>query len=396
MQTITALCKQITSTINNNSILQNVTTTCLVKKISMYPYMIYLDIVDCDNHSIAINATIDVKLYKTNINVNDKIIISGKIDFYKNIVFRIKTYLHDVPLESIYDTIYSQLCNDSIMQIPKKKISKIRNIAILSSSNAAGLKDFLDVIAKTNINHVYIFPITLQGPYMEKSTLNAIKNAQKYDIDALILIRGGGSRTDLEWFDNYNIAVAIKTCPIITICGIGHEIDHSIIDDVTDYSFNTPTQVSYFIRDILLNSQKKLSYVNSVYSNNINEMSKNLIRINNTIKHYSTILREQYEHKINKIMDKYVFYTQKITNIINNKHFDHFLNIIDNVLDKLKHYKLEVNMFGQSCLQQINSKTIILIKDSNDNDITSKKDYQMAIKKGLQIKIQFIDGYIIL
>ena len=67
------------------------------------------------------------------------------------------------------------------MQIPKKKIQHIRNIAVISSNNAAGLKDFIDILYESNnnvnsINNIYIFPVTLQGSKMEKTMMDVLNN----------------------------------------------------------------------------------------------------------------------------------------------------------------------------------------------------------------------------
>jgi len=61
------------------------------------------------------------------------------------------------------------------------------------------------------------------------------------DLDVIMLIRGGGSRTDLACFDAEEIAFAIAQCGLPVFTGIGHEIDRSIADEVAYAAFKTPT-----------------------------------------------------------------------------------------------------------------------------------------------------------
>jgi exodeoxyribonuclease VII large subunit len=67
--------------------------------------------------------------------------------------------------------------------------------------------------------------------------------------DCIIIIRGGGSKLDLAWFDNYNIGVAIGKSRIPVITGIGHDIDSTVADIVAHTSLKTPTAVAGFLID---------------------------------------------------------------------------------------------------------------------------------------------------
>lgn len=61
------------------------------------------------------------------------------------------------------------------------------------------------------------------------------------DIDVIMMVRGGGSKTDLACFDAEAIAVAIAQSPLPVVTGLGHEIDVSIADEVAHAHFTTPT-----------------------------------------------------------------------------------------------------------------------------------------------------------
>jgi exodeoxyribonuclease VII large subunit len=71
------------------------------------------------------------------------------------------------------------------------------------------------------------------------------------DLDVILLMRGGGSRTDLACFDAEEIAVAIAQCGLPVFTGIGHEIDHSIADEVAYAAYKTPTACASAICELV-------------------------------------------------------------------------------------------------------------------------------------------------
>jgi exodeoxyribonuclease VII large subunit len=89
----------------------------------------------------------------------------------------------------------------------------------------------------------------MQGTETEQSVINALErisvNAGLFDVVAII--RGGGSQSDLSWFDNYNIAYYVTQFPLPVITGIGHEKDLSVTDLVAFRSLKTPTAVADFL-----------------------------------------------------------------------------------------------------------------------------------------------------
>ena len=82
----------------------------------------------------------------------------------------------------------------------------------------------------------------VQGRQTEPSVLNALDwfHARQERFDAVMICRGGGSRTDLAWFDSEQLGRAVAGFPLPVIVGIGHEQDHSVLD-VVGRRAKTPT-----------------------------------------------------------------------------------------------------------------------------------------------------------
>jgi exodeoxyribonuclease VII large subunit len=138
-----------------------------------------------------------------------------------------------------------------------------QRIAIISSKNAAGYSDFINHLNNNNFGYVFtttLFETSLQGAETEESVINALDkiaiNGHLFDIVAII--RGGGSQSDLSWFDNYNIAYHVTQFPIPVITGIGHDKDISITDMVANRALKTPTAVADFLIESLAEAENHI------------------------------------------------------------------------------------------------------------------------------------------
>lgn len=87
----------------------------------------------------------------------------------------------------------------------------------------------------------------MQGEQLEAEVIAALRHLQSEAVDVIVITRGGGSRADLSWFDQRDLAVAIATCRVPVITAIGHEIDRSIADAVAHFACKTPTAAAAFL-----------------------------------------------------------------------------------------------------------------------------------------------------
>jgi exodeoxyribonuclease VII large subunit len=150
--------------------------------------------------------------------------------------------------------ILERLKNEEVLDLNKARPlpSVLQRLAVISSDSAAGFKDFEVHLSQNQYGYFFkldLYKAAMQGSNTEPEVVQAIKSIQESDTqyDAIILIRGGGSKIDLSAFDNFNIGYAIATSSVPVITGIGHEIDVSIADVVAHKSLKTPTAVADFL-----------------------------------------------------------------------------------------------------------------------------------------------------
>jgi len=140
---------------------------------------------------------------------------------------------------------------DRQRQLPAPK--DFTAIAIVAPAGAAGLGDFsrdTNAAEAAGLLVQRIYTATFQGADAEASVTAAIARAVKdhasSPVDAIVVIRGGGSAVDLAWLDAIGIARAVATAPVPVLVGVGHERDRGILNEVGQ-PFDTPSKVSAHI-----------------------------------------------------------------------------------------------------------------------------------------------------
>ena len=149
-----------------------------------------------------------------------------------------------------------------------------QRIAVISSANAAGYTDFMKHLKENSFGYVFytaLIETPMQGRETESGLIKALERIASHldKFDLAVIIRGGGSQTDLSWFDNYNIAYYITQFPLPVITGIGHEKDLSVTDIVAHRSLKTPTAVADYLIECMNHAENHLIDL----SNEITDMS---------------------------------------------------------------------------------------------------------------------------
>lgn len=133
-------------------------------------------------------------------------------------------------------------------------------VGVLTSPDSDGWNDFHKEIESSGIGfQVTCYGVKVEGPLLQPSVLAGLKwfadRADGYDV--ICILRGGGSRTSLAWFDNREVALAVAAHPLKIICGIGHQRDQSVLDMIA-HSEKTPTAVGAFLVQQVLAAREQL------------------------------------------------------------------------------------------------------------------------------------------
>jgi exodeoxyribonuclease VII large subunit len=217
-----------------------------------------------------------------------KVLVRVKIEYHE--LFGLSLIISDIdPSFTIGEMalkrkmIIKKLEEDGVISMNKEILFPAipQRIAVISSGKAAGYSDFLNHLSENSYGYVFyttLFESALQGIEMENGIISALDRIADHInlFDVVVIIRGGGSQSDLSWFDNYRIAFHVTQFPLPVITGIGHEKDLSITDMVAFQSLKTPTAVADYLIDSVSGAEDRLKEISS----EISEYSKGIIDYN--------------------------------------------------------------------------------------------------------------------
>jgi exodeoxyribonuclease VII large subunit len=277
-------------------------------------------------------------------------------------------------------------------------------IAIISSPTAAGYEDFINQLENNPLGykfHYKLFPAIMQGNNAEESIIAALDKINEYEnvFDVAVLIRGGGSQSDLNCFDNYLLAFNIAQFPLPVISGIGHERDESIVDMVAHTKVKTPTAAAEFlincfdkcreyqnslreqfleeVNEILLSSSERLVYFTNKFSPMVNQIlekkSSHLNLAKQQLISSSKRLLAKQKHNQENLNSRFNYASESRIrsekNILNQLQ-NSFKNTI---LQQFENQKHSLSLFEQS-VKYLNPENIL------------KKGYSLSLKEGKIIK----------
>jgi len=245
-----------------------------------------------------------------------KVLVTGRISVYEatggyqiyvdemledgigNLYIAFEKLKQDLAKEGLFDQKY------------KKPIPKIPNrVGVVTASTGAAIKDIISTIKRRYpICEVILFPSLVQGDNAKEDIVKNIKLAENYDLDVLIVGRGGGSIEDLWPFNEEIVARAIFECSIPTISAVGHEIDFTIADYVADMRAPTPTGAAEMavpnITDLINNINNLNIRLNEAINKKINYQKLYLDSIKNSfvIKN-PLIMYEGKKQKLDYLID---------------------------------------------------------------------------------------------
>ncbi|MFI3302370.1 MAG: exodeoxyribonuclease VII large subunit [Rikenellaceae bacterium] len=148
----------------------------------------------------------------------------------------------------------SQLQSDGVWDMNREQPMPmlVQRIAVISSRTAAGYQDFCnELLAGGYYFDTTLFDSVMQGSGAEESIIDSLCAIAEVEerFDTVVIIRGGGSVSDLNCFNSYRLASYVAQFPLAVIAGIGHDKDVSVVDLVAQISLKTPTAVAGWLTE---------------------------------------------------------------------------------------------------------------------------------------------------
>ncbi len=195
-----------------------------------------------------------------------KVLIAGRISVYEatgNYQIYVDEMLEDGVgnLYVAFEKLKKKLSEEGLFaKEHKKPIPKIpKRVGIVTASTGAAVRDIVTTIKRRfPICETILFPTLVQGDGAKDDIVKNIKKAEEYDIDVLIVGRGGGSIEDLWAFNEEIVARAIYDSKIPIISAVGHEVDFTISDFVADLRAPTPTAAAELAVPNMVDLQRSL------------------------------------------------------------------------------------------------------------------------------------------
>ena len=234
-------------------------------------------------------------------------------------------------------------------------------IGLITQKGKEGYTDFVGKIRESGFSFkIKFYNASVQGEKVESEICEALDyfNQQK-DVDVVVIVRGGGAKTDLSWFDNKKIAekIAFMSTPVIT--GIGHRTDSTITDIVAFSSQQTPSIAATFLIERVNDFLKKIDSLAVDITYNSQNLTKSELQkikeIKNQISRESLLLLERDKEELKENRKNLLFY---------------YKEFFKNIRETIKQYSLRIDSsdpiniihLGFS-VSKVNGKTIKSIKE---------------------------------
>lgn len=341
-----------------------------------------------------------------------KVLVTGKISVYEaNGGYQI--YVSDMLEDGVgnlyiaYEQLKQKLEKEGLFEPKKKKkIPKIpKRVGVITAPTGAAIRDILSTIKRRfPLTEVILLPALVQGAEAAPSIIKQIKNAKYFNLDTLIIGRGGGSIEDMWCFNDENVAYSISSCDIPIISAVGHEIDYTIADFVADLRAPTPTGAAELAVPNKLDVINYIDQLNirckKVMKNKIDFLNQKLVEIKNKyiLKNPLSIYEvkeQQFDHVLEKLkynmIQRYNQKEKQYLNIIRSYVFKEPIKIID--FKKNKYIQVLSKLETLSPLSTIKRGYSVIRKDNTV--ISSVKKIQSKDKISIDLSDGTIDAQII-
>lgn len=282
----------------------------------------------------------------------------------------------------------------------KKKLPRIpKKVGVITASTGAAVKDIISTINRRfPLTEIILFPTLVQGVGAKENIVKMINEANESDVDVIILGRGGGSIEDLWAFNEEIVARAIYNSNKPIVSAVGHEIDFTISDFVSDMRAPTPTGAAELVVPSKVEIQ---SYLNDYKGRIVSVINKKIKSYTDTFSKLKStyILKnpismyEIDEQKLDNMLEKLgsimTYKLEREKSKLNNLSkmiSPNMLNRLDKEKIKLENIETKLNLLNpENILKKGYSLTLVegkIVKSIN------------SVKKGSIIDTKFSDGII--
>ncbi len=197
-------------------------------------------------------------------------------------------------LQRKFEELKVKLSAEGLFDESRKKPIPLlpRSIGVITSSSGAAIRDFLNIINRRfpNIN-IRIYPALVQGKGAELKVAEGVRFFNRFSsVDVIVITRGGGSMEDLWPFNSEILARTISQSKTPVISAVGHEIDFTICDFVSDLRVPTPSSAA----ELVIGRQEE-------FQQNIEDLKR---RLRNSLELYRERLNRRYERAANSYVFK--------------------------------------------------------------------------------------------
>lgn len=334
-----------------------------------------------------------------------KVLVVGRVSVYEP-TGGYQIYVNEMISDGVgnlylkFEELKKKLSNEGLFnQEHKRPIPKFpKKIGIVTAPTGAAIRDILSTIKRRfPSTETILFPALVQGELAAPDIVKQIKKADEYNLDVLIVGRGGGSIEDLWAFNEEIVARAIYDAKTPIISAVGHEIDFTISDFVSDLRAPTPTgaaemavpniiDVKNFINQLNIRLNKDISNIIEFNKKRLDNYKTNYVLTN------PLATFEIKEQKLDTLIDNL---NNKIKNILDNnkKRLDNVMknytiNNPDTILNRYNNtYELLLNKLNLLNPLNILSKGYSVVKKDNNvikdiNDINIKDKLNIKLYKG--------------
>lgn len=336
-----------------------------------------------------------------------KVLVHGRVSIYEQ-AGNYQIYVDEMEEDGIgnlykkYEELKKKLELEGLFDQEHKKVIPFfpKRVGVITAKTGAAIRDIVTTIKRRcPITEIIVFSSLVQGDGAKEDIVRNIHLAENYNIDTLIVGRGGGSIEDLWPFNEEIVARAIYECNIPIISAVGHETDFTIADFVADARAATPTAGAMIATPVLTdlikhNDQLKIR-LNETILKKIKIFNLELDRFKNSYvlknpmimydnKNQKLIM---YSDKLNGLINNIIINKKNKLNILHNNHI--IINPLTLYNDKIKYLdKLNEKLLVINPLNTLKRGYSVLYKDNSTINSIKK------LKINDKIKIKLVDGLV--